>query len=632
MISVTNETEMTETVKLFSSETNVPECTFKPGTILFARLRDEPYFVAKIITVDTVRRRCYARFETDKTHWIRFNDIQRKNLVETSQVCSLCLGRTGDIIRCSSCQLGFHGRCHNPILRSLDENLAASWQCQVCIYRTTGCKNEIFNKTIKRTRLRDRIKTNARRFPYDPTALDWDKKHRVNRQDCYCYCGKSGRWTDEMLQCAKCLQWFHKACLSCLTDRLMSGDLMVLFVCCVCVQSGPEFFHCIEKTWTDLAHLALFNLKEKKKKNKKYFDLRSDVMPWINRHWNYISAPKLKGLTKLEREEHVYESLKNDTDRFRRGKDSSPTDGRGTTWRLRNRLPLGPPDFRICEYKFPLTHKLLDQLVSSMHSPIKLKRKSAAVVRARKEKRPPEKKKSKRSVSFEHRSGNKKSVFNERSKSPPHPSTSSRNDDARPLRSDNEDDNDDCFIVNGSETNSSLDEIIPLPPSYDGADHPFKTTLEREEELETTEMRQRILTSYARDRSDELASASATEPIGAVATERTASTVLPEKKKRKYTRRQTKRSRKEENRWPPGFNGVDVANHLKHPKNVLEKSAIDDVAGRDVPLSRLQSSVGNYFGAADRLHSGERFKILGRRVTADDTVQYLVEWEGGLII
>ena len=77
-----------------------------------------------------------------------------------------------------------------------------------------------------------------------------------------------------------------------------------------------------------------------------------------------------------------------------------------------------------------------------------------------------------------------------------------------------------------------------------------------------------------------------------------------------------------------GKNGRKLSKLTAHAKNVIDKSAIDGMSQREVPLNQLRSSVNSYFGAADRLAHGERFKVLARRVTTVGKIQYLVEWEG----
>ena len=69
---------------------------------------------------------------------------------------------------------------------------------------------------------------------------------------------------------------------------------------------------------------------------------------------------------------------------------------------------------------------------------------------------------------------------------------------------------------------------------------------------------------------------------------------------------------------------------INQPQDILTKSALDGLSNHNVSISQLRTTVGNYFGAAERLNSGERFHVQGRRITEDGRVQYLIQWQNNI--
>lgn len=47
----------------------------------------------------------------------------------------------------------------------------------------------------------------------------------------------------------------------------------------------------------------------------------------------------------------------------------------------------------------------------------------------------------------------------------------------------------------------------------------------------------------------------------------------------------------------------------------------------NVSVTDLQSTVTEYFGAANRIENGEKFMIKGKRLAMDGKIEYLIEWQ-----
>lgn len=94
-------------------------------------------------------------------------------------------------------------------------------------------------------------------LPYDVYSLTWDERHRVNEEGVYCYCMGNGKWWKQMIQCEICKQWFHQACVSCLTKPLLCGEVHQ-FVCSVC-NFGEEHFTQVTLNQKDALHLLMYH-------------------------------------------------------------------------------------------------------------------------------------------------------------------------------------------------------------------------------------------------------------------------------------------------------------------------------------------------------------------------------------
>lgn len=162
----------------------------------------------------------HIKFDDDTMQWMKQIQLKKFNAIEEHRMCILCknIDANQSIRICCQCQRAFHNKCLTDEHKT-EENIT-NWCCSKC----TTITNERFD-LMEKSIVANPSKINKdKKFSYDIDALIWDTHHRQNIEQIYCYCGEKGKWFMQMLQCSRCLQWFHAKCVKCLIFPLYFGD------------------------------------------------------------------------------------------------------------------------------------------------------------------------------------------------------------------------------------------------------------------------------------------------------------------------------------------------------------------------------------------------------------------------
>ncbi|KAK2172560.1 hypothetical protein NP493_949g00057 [Ridgeia piscesae] len=307
---------------------------------VLARWIDGLLYLGKIVKVDDKQKRCYIKFEDDSEHWARFKDIQ-KGRTRGEISCVLCHGgksvKPNEIVLCDHCGLGYHQQCHQPHIGKQMLKAGIRWFCRQCVFAATAKVGGAF-KTGLNARAMQAMKLS---LPYKLSDLMWDSHHKTNEEECYCYCSGPGEWYLKMLQCCRCGQWFHEACLQCLDKPLVYGDRFYVFVCSCCNQ-GPEYIKRLEVPLIDAVHLCLFNVTIEH--NHKYYDFDMDIFPWMERYWARLHLGEVQAMPETRRRERVFQALMSNKVRFQNGREIKKS---RNLWALRVRLPPTGPTIEL---------------------------------------------------------------------------------------------------------------------------------------------------------------------------------------------------------------------------------------------------------------------------------------------
>nr|BAW19575.1 metal response element binding transcription factor 2 [Gnatocerus cornutus] len=336
-------------------ETAVPDSTTKeaefcPGQDVLLKQKDGRYYLGTVVEVDGIREQCLVKFGDNTDSWSSFKDLTKLSTPQQEDLlCVVCKKSAPknkkEITVCDKCGRGYHQKCHHPEIPPECQKEDLIWMCRRCLTSEPHRLKKSDSKHLKREPPRNTASSSSdssftapitKVLPYDLNSLSWDTYHRVNSEHTYCYCGENGEWYKQMLQCGRCKQWYHERCLDCLQFPLYCGDRFYVFVCSVC-NHGKEFLRRLEMKWVDLVHLMLFNLTAYN--SKKYYDLDTIVIPYINDNWHALQLPpKIASVSKTERRDNILSILTNNRNRFKCGREIKK---RTTIWGLRVRLP--PP-------------------------------------------------------------------------------------------------------------------------------------------------------------------------------------------------------------------------------------------------------------------------------------------------
>ncbi|KAJ6637475.1 Polycomb protein Pcl [Pseudolycoriella hygida] len=253
--------------------------------------------------VDAMNNKYLVKFgDSNNIEWINSGKLKRLDKCEVNAQCILCKEVDGFVDTCGKCGRGYHMKCVGT--------LSGIWFCK------RRHKNLV--KTESGLSSAQQM-TNVSELPYEINSLTWNRSHKVNDQDTYCYCGQSGSWYKQMISCSRCQQWFHGDCIKVLNHPLYCGDRFYVFVCSIC-NHGNEYLQRLQMKIEEVVELILFNLTVYQ--NKRFYDVLRVIVPYARDNWFALQlSPNMKNMSFDDIRKEIIRVLNGQSARFECGSD-----------------------------------------------------------------------------------------------------------------------------------------------------------------------------------------------------------------------------------------------------------------------------------------------------------------------
>lgn len=257
-------------------------------------------------------------------YWTHLKDIHTQLspnsiLSDSDIICNECGDGSSkspnEIVICDVCNQGYHQLCHKPPIPDFVLEPDMPWTCRTCVFtlaaREGGAERD--------SSIGEAMKMAKRMLHYNLQSLTWNSGHTSNHQNIYCYCGGPGRFNCRMLQCHKCLQWFHEACVQVIDQPMIYGDHFYEFTCAVCGK-GDEKLCRVTMKWHDLLSVVIYNLSMQDE--RKFFDLTTEIVPFIQKNSSkFVMKCNLKKMGEEELSRKILSTLIKYRKRFLCSKD-----------------------------------------------------------------------------------------------------------------------------------------------------------------------------------------------------------------------------------------------------------------------------------------------------------------------